>query len=568
MASAHAVPTGFVDELVVGGLDRPTAMAFSADGRVFIAEQAGSLRVVKAGALRPAAFVSLAVDSLGERGLLGVALHPNFATNGYVYLYHTVPGAPAHNRVTRFTADGDVALPGSAVPILVLDNLGNARNHNGGAIHFGKDGKLYVAVGENAQSSNAQSLANRLGKILRINADGTIPPDNPSTFPLIAGATAGVNRSIWAVGLRNPFTFAFQPHTGAMMINEVGAATFEEINSGVAGANYGWPASEGPTSISGFSSPIQAYRHDTGTPTGCAISGGAFYNPEQADFPASYVGKYFFADYCGDWIYYLNPSSPSTVTLFHSGLNQPVDLAVGTEGALYYVQRGNGQLRRIRYSGQAAQRILVSTAELEVAEGDAAVVSVRLAARPSADVTVEVARQLSDNKIKSNRSSLEFSPDNWNIDQQVIISAGQDDDDIDDGGRFRFGITGLPSAYLSVIAVDNDRPDGVAPSHHQPAAQCGYRRGVDCRVLRRRPGGRNSGKGGILGGWRPALYGHQQLRTLSFRRRPQSLEYCDPERRRPYHHDARVRRARAFRGARHQGEGEQLIGGYRARGRP
>ena len=389
-----------------------------------------------------------------------MALHPNFATNGYVYLYHTVPGAPAHNRVTRFTADGDVAVPGSAVPILVLDNLGNARNHNGGAIHFGKDGKLYVAVGENAQSSNAQSLANRLGKILRINADGTIPPDNPSTFPLVAGATAGANRSIWAVGLRNPFTFAFQPHTGAMMINEVGAATFEEINSGVAGANYGWPASEGPTSISGFSSPIQAYRHDTGTPTGCAISGGAFYNPEQADFPASYVGNYFFADYCGDWIYYLNPSSPSTVTLFHSGLNQPVDLAVGTEGALYYVQRGNGQLRRIRYSGQAAQRILVSTAELEVTEGDAAVVSVRLAARPSADVTVEVTRQLSDNKIKSNRSSLEFSPDNWNVDQQVIISAGQDDDDIDDGGRFRFGITGLPSAYLSVIAVDNDRPDG------------------------------------------------------------------------------------------------------------
>ena len=88
------------------------------------------------------------------------------------------------------------------------------------------------------------------------------------------------------------------------------------------------------------------------------------------------------------------------MTLFHSGLNQPVDLAVGTEGALYYVQRGNGQLRRIRYSGQAAQRILVSTAELEVAEGDAAVVSVRLAARPSADVIVEVTRQLSDNKIK------------------------------------------------------------------------------------------------------------------------------------------------------------------------
>ena len=182
----------------------------------------------------------------GERGLLGVALHPNFPSNGYVYLYHTVPGTPAHNRVTRFTADGDVALSGSAVPILDLDNLRNARNHNGGAIHFGKDGKLYVAVGENAQPANAQSLANRLGKMLRLNADGTIPPDNPSTFPLIAGATTGANRSIWAVGLRNPFTFAFQPHSGAMLINEVGAATFEEINAGAAGANYGWPADRRP----------------------------------------------------------------------------------------------------------------------------------------------------------------------------------------------------------------------------------------------------------------------------------------------------------------------------------
>ena len=89
--------------------------------------------------------------------------------------------------------------------------------------------------------------------------------------------------------LRNPFTFAFQPHTGAMLINEVGAATFEEINAGAAGANYGWPTTEGPTSTAGVRSPIQSYRHDTGSPTGCAITGGAFYNPEQAEFPASYT---------------------------------------------------------------------------------------------------------------------------------------------------------------------------------------------------------------------------------------------------------------------------------------
>ena len=128
--------------------------------------------------------------------------------------------------------------------IVDLDNL-SATNHNGGAIHFGPDGKLYIAVGENAVPSNAQSLSNRHGKILRINSDGTIPGDNPLTFPGIAGSPTGVNRAIWAVGLRNPFTFAFQPGTGRMFVNDVGAGTWEEINDGIVASNYGWPNCEG-----------------------------------------------------------------------------------------------------------------------------------------------------------------------------------------------------------------------------------------------------------------------------------------------------------------------------------
>src|SRR5205823_10758608 len=123
--------------------------------------------------------LSLNVDSSGERGLLGVAFDPQFATNHYVYVYYTVPGTPAHNRVSRFTANGDVAVPGSEVPILDLNPLSTATNHNGGAIHFGLDGKLYIGVGENAQPSNSQSLDTLLGKVLRINPDGSIPPDNP-----------------------------------------------------------------------------------------------------------------------------------------------------------------------------------------------------------------------------------------------------------------------------------------------------------------------------------------------------------------------------------------------------
>src|SRR5262249_33295487 len=161
----------------------------------------------------------------GERGLLGVAFDPDFATNQFVYVYHTVPGSPPHNRVSRFTANGDVAASGSEVPILDLDNLSGATNHNGGAIHFGPDGKLYVDVGENADASNSQSLDNRLGKVLRINPDGSIPSDNPTSFPGISGSPTGANRAIWAVGLRNPFTFAFQPGTGRLFINDVGQST-------------------------------------------------------------------------------------------------------------------------------------------------------------------------------------------------------------------------------------------------------------------------------------------------------------------------------------------------------
>src|SRR5437773_2487502 len=193
------------------------------------------MRVIKTGSLLSTPFVSLTVDSSGERGLLGIAFDPNFATNHYLYVYYTVATSPIHNRVSRFTAAGDTAAPGSHAVILELNNLSSATNHNGGAIHFGPDGKLYVAVGENANGANAQTLGNRLGKVLRINPDGSIPTDNP-----YFNTASGANRAIWALGLRNPFTFAFEPGTGTMYINDVGQSTWEEIDVGRAGANYGW----------------------------------------------------------------------------------------------------------------------------------------------------------------------------------------------------------------------------------------------------------------------------------------------------------------------------------------
>ena len=345
-ANAATLPTGFVETQIASGLSSPTAMDFAPDGRIFVCLQGGNLRVVKNGAVLSTPFLTLTVDSSGERGLLGVAFDPSFATNNFVYVYYTVPGSPAHNRVSRFTANGDVAVAGSEVVLLNLDNLSSATNHNGGAIHFGPDGKLYIAVGENANGANSQTLTNLLGKVLRINSDGTIPSNNPFFN------TAGARKEIWALGLRNPFTFAFQPGTGRLFINDVGQSTWEEINDGIAGSNYGWPTTEGFTSDPNFRSPLFEYGHGSSSTTGCAIVGGGFYNPSVVQFPASYVGKYFFADLCSGWVRLFDPSN-NTATDFASGISSPVDLKVAADGSLYYLSIGSAGIFRVQFSGTA-----------------------------------------------------------------------------------------------------------------------------------------------------------------------------------------------------------------------
>ncbi|MBD0369797.1 MAG: PQQ-dependent sugar dehydrogenase [Pyrinomonadaceae bacterium] len=341
--NAATLPAGFTETMVASGLTNPTAMSFAPDGRLFVCQQNGQLRVIKNGVLLSTPFVTVNVDPSGERGLLGVAFDPNFSNNRFVYVYYTTGAIPMHNRVSRFTANGDVAVAGSETVILELDNLSSATNHNGGAIHFGPDGKLYIAVGENANPSNAQTLTNLLGKVLRINSDGTIPTDNP-----FFNSATGKNRAIWALGLRNPFTFAFQPGTGRLFINDVGQDTWEEINDGIVGSNYGWPITEGPTTDPRFRGPIFSYRHTGAAITGCAIAGGAFYNPSFVQFPAAYVGNYFFADLCSGWIKLLNTTN-NTASDFASGINQPVDLKVGPDGSLYYLARGSSAVFKIQY---------------------------------------------------------------------------------------------------------------------------------------------------------------------------------------------------------------------------
>jgi glucose/arabinose dehydrogenase len=372
---SRAVPSGFVDELIASGIGNPTAMQFAPDGRLFVAQQNGQLRVLtnaEPPALLSTPFLTVTVDPSGERGLLGVAFDPNFATNRFVYIYYTATTPEIHNRVSRFTASAtnpNVAAAGSETILLELNNLGGATNHNGGAIHFGPDGKLYVAVGENAIGTNSQTLSNLLGKMLRINADGSIPSDNP-----FFNQATGNNRAIWALGLRNPFNFAFQPGTGRMLLNDVGQSSWEEINDGISGSNYGWPTTEGPTTQAGIRAPLFAYPHGSGSTAGCAITGGTFYNPANVQFPSSYVGRYFFADYCNGWIRTFDPSS-GTAADFASGLASVVDTKVASDGSLWYLQRGGspaGQVHRVRFAQNQPPSITQHPANLSVAQGQQA----------------------------------------------------------------------------------------------------------------------------------------------------------------------------------------------------
>jgi glucose/arabinose dehydrogenase len=267
----------------------------------------------------------------------GIAFDPNFATNRFIYLYYTRTTSPIKNRVSRFTASSsnpDVVQANSE--LVILDNIASdAGNHNGGAIHFGLDGKLYVAIGDGgANSSNSQSLSTLSGKLLRINSDGTIPSDNPFV------STSGARGEIWALGLRNPYTFAVDPVSGAIHINDVGQNTWEEVNLAARGANYGWPTCEGVCSNSNFTNPIHTYSHSVGS----AVTGGTFYRSNV--FPSQYYGSYFFSDYVGGWIKRLNASNQ--VSDFWGPDNGPVDLKVGPDGALYYLSLYEGTVYKIQ----------------------------------------------------------------------------------------------------------------------------------------------------------------------------------------------------------------------------
>lgn len=329
-ADATAAIPGFAETVVTDSLVAPVAMAFLPDGRILVTEQRGRVRVIRHDTLLARPFVTVATHAEVEQGLLGIAIDPEFARNGWVYVCYTAR-APRRNRIERFTASGDTALDGSGVLLFEMDaHVG--RVHLGGMLRFAPDRTLFVGVGDDDDGAKSQSLRSTAGKLLRLRADGGIPDDNP-----FVATARGRHRAIWARGLRNPFGFDFDS-TGRLFVNDVGGDRFEEVNVGEAGANYGAPMLEGPTAHEGLKAPFHSYSHAEG----CAITGGAFYHPARPAFPDRWIGRYFFAEFCRSQIRWLDPDRPEwSGALGVTRIAGPVDLGVGPDGDLYYLARGS-----------------------------------------------------------------------------------------------------------------------------------------------------------------------------------------------------------------------------------
>jgi glucose/arabinose dehydrogenase len=292
-------------EAVATGLDLPLYLTSPpGDPRLFIVEKTGRIRVVRDGTLLVTPFLDLrdSVSTGGEQGLLSMAFHPRYASNGLFYVDYT--DRAGDTRVVRYAVSDtnpDVAEPASAALILAVDQP--YPNHNGGLLLFGPDGKLYIGLGDGGSegdpSGNGQRLGTLLGKILRIDVDaGTpyaIPPDNPFV------GRAGARGEIWAYGLRNPWRFSFDIRSGQLYIADVGQNMWEEVDvapAGQGGLNYGWNTMEGMHCFitagcdqTGLTLPVLEYSHTDG----CSITGGAVYRGTRA---RKAVGQYFYSDFC------------------------------------------------------------------------------------------------------------------------------------------------------------------------------------------------------------------------------------------------------------------------------
>ena len=343
------LPPDFVERELARGLPNPSALRFAPDGRLFVLGKDGEVWIVPRGAREaPEPALELAVEAEAERGLLGIDFDPEFLVNGYLYLHYTVASQPFHNRISRFTISGDTIDPASERILFELPPQ-TASYHVGGAVTVAHDGTLLIGVGDNTRSEEAQDLESLLGKVLRINRDGSIPSDNP-----FIDRTTGPMQAIFAYGLRNPFTIAVDPGSDRVFVNDTGEVTAEEVNLVTAGANLGWPLSEGQTELPGVTPPVYAYVHGKGLDQGCGIDGGVVYRRGADGFGAAYDGAYFFIDYCASWIGMLD--GDGRYSAFATGISagdvypsEVVGLDISPDGELVWLNRPQGSVFAISH---------------------------------------------------------------------------------------------------------------------------------------------------------------------------------------------------------------------------
>ena len=303
---------------IATGLTTPWALAFAPDGRLFATERPGRIRVLAGGRLRDEPVITLPARQTSESGLMGLALDPGFPAEPYLYVMCTYDGPQGlRNRVVRLRLDGETA----GEERVLLDDLPAANIHDGGRVKFGPDGRLYVTLGDAADTSLAQRRDSPAGKILRLNRDGSIPADNP--FP---------GSAVYTLGHRNVQGLAWQPGTGRLYATEHGPTGNDEVNLIERGQNYGWPQAQGSQHPAPFRAPLAVYS------PAIAPAGAMFYS---ADAIPQWRGSLFFATLRGTHLRRLvfDASEPGRIVaderLYQGTYGRLRDVAQGPDGALY-----------------------------------------------------------------------------------------------------------------------------------------------------------------------------------------------------------------------------------------
>ena len=341
-------PSGFtLDEAWITGLAGSTAFAQAPDGRIFVAQQHGAIRVIKDGVLLPTPFATMTVDSSGERGLLGIALHPDFASNGYVYVYSTRTDGGTHNRISRFTAAGDVAAAGSEIALVDLPNLSSETLHNGGAIHFGSDGKLYVGVGDNGD----ELLGAGPGESVRQAAALQRGRHDPDRQPVLRHAERPGARGLGLgpaqpVHLRGAARHRHDPHQRRRP-GRLGRDQPRRGRRQLRLAVLRRPEQPRPRlQLHRAAVHLSAQRSRPARLRARAASSPAPRSPAapsirpSGPFPAGYRDQYYFADFVNKFVARLDAANGNAVYTFAQLSASPVDLLVGIDGALYVLTRG------------------------------------------------------------------------------------------------------------------------------------------------------------------------------------------------------------------------------------